>query len=182
MRPKYLVEIRKRSQTFTPKVLKDLDRVPPLYSLINPTQTQALCQMETISGKLLGFVNAGEPSVPHEQVGETKLEAVAQDQEDAPQAELRVVSDGESHPNTCGYVYDPQMMIHANIVQHHDEQPARISEIFQTLVKAGCISRMGEVKGREVTQEEVLLVHAKSVLDELEGFACASTCSAEFAP
>ena len=73
----------------------------------------------------------------------------------------------------CGYVYDPQMMIHSSVVHPHPEQPLRISEIYQVLVMEGCISRMGEITGRQATQEEVLLVHAKLIWDKVEQLACA---------
>jgi histone deacetylase 6 len=76
--------------------------------------------------------------------------------------------------NTCpvGYVYDPQMMIHTSMVHPHPEEPLRICKIYQILVKEGCIARMGEVQGRQVTKEEAMLVHTDVVWNKVENFAC----------
>lgn len=129
--------------------------------------------MANMAGKLLGFVNWGEPSVSSKEDAATEEGAPVVQGDDLKLGQNSAVPSLGVQACACGYVYDPRMMAHTNTIQHHDEQPARISEIFQTLVKAGCIARMEKITGREVTQDEVMLVHAKSVMDELEGLACA---------
>ncbi|CAG8555913.1 11932_t:CDS:2 [Racocetra fulgida] len=60
-----------------------------------------------------------------------------------------------------GVVYDRRMRYHANIHEdeHHPEDPSRISSIQNTFKAAGCLEKMVPISAREVTRDEVRLVH-----------------------
>ncbi|KAF0462341.1 histone deacetylase clr3 [Gigaspora margarita] len=60
-----------------------------------------------------------------------------------------------------GVVYDRRMRYHANIheEEHHPEDPSRISSIQSMFKAAGCLEKMIPINAREVTKDEVRLVH-----------------------
>ncbi|CAG8455989.1 16328_t:CDS:10 [Dentiscutata heterogama] len=60
-----------------------------------------------------------------------------------------------------GVVYDRRMRYHANIHEdeHHPEDPSRISSIQNMFKAAGCLEKMILINAREVTKDEVRLVH-----------------------
>ncbi|MCO5589996.1 hypothetical protein L7F22_043965 [Adiantum nelumboides] len=68
-----------------------------------------------------------------------------------------------------GYVYSPAMMLHAHPASDyatdakaeppHPEVPERISKIFSVLDKGGCLKRMQRIPIRDVTLDEVKMVH-----------------------
>ncbi|CAL1706955.1 unnamed protein product [Somion occarium] len=84
-----------------------------------------------------------------------------------------VVSETDNLPSSTrfaaynvGYVYDPRMMLHS-CSTGHQEDPDRISRIFDTLKAGGCIAQMVPIPIREIRREEVLLVHSESLWDKV---------------
>ena len=77
----------------------------------------------------------------------------------------------------AGYIYDTRMMQHECIPNFHPEQPLRISSIFSKLEEAGCIHQMVHIPCREALQEEVTLVHTRTLWDKVEGFQGVSSLS-----
>lgn len=71
-----------------------------------------------------------------------------------------------------GYCYDPRMREHKNLSYDHPEQPARISSIFETLEASGCTSRMIVLPVREVSKDEVTLVHSRKVWRRVNDIEC----------
>ena len=67
-----------------------------------------------------------------------------------------------------GIVYSNLMLLHKHPIDEHPEQPKRISKIYHVLQRHGCVARMVKVPTREVTKEEVLLVHEPGVWEGLE--------------
>ncbi|KAK7692723.1 hypothetical protein QCA50_004356 [Cerrena zonata] len=65
-----------------------------------------------------------------------------------------------------GYVYDPRMMLHS-CASGHQEDPERISRIFDMLKTSGCIAQMVPIAIREVRRQEVLLVHSEALWDKV---------------
>ena len=72
-----------------------------------------------------------------------------------------------------GLVYSSKMMLHADpkFIDAdddegiHPEQPERISRIFDALKRGGCVARMKRFPIRNVTKEEVMLVHHQGMWD-----------------
>ena len=71
-----------------------------------------------------------------------------------------------------GYCYDPRMREHRHLSYDHPEQPARISSIFETLETSGCTSRMIVLPAREVSEDEVTLVHSRNVWNRVDEIEC----------
>jgi len=61
--------------------------------------------------------------------------------------------------HSIGYVYDDRMCLHTGSSQHV-EKPARIQQIYHLLIEQGLLKRCVSVSAREVTQEELGLVHS----------------------
>lgn len=66
-----------------------------------------------------------------------------------------------------GYVYSSKMMMHSCSRGHHEEQPERISRIFDTLKEADCLKRMKKLPIRPILREEALLVHSEILWDKV---------------
>ena len=79
---------------------------------------------------------------------------------------------GVTPPTRVGYCYDPRMRGHKHISYDHPEQPARITSIFETLEDSGCTSRMIVLPAREVSEDEVALVHSKRVWERVNEIEC----------
>lgn len=76
-------------------------------------------------------------------------------------------------PSTrVGYCYDSRMREHKHLGYDHPEQPARITSIFETLETSGCTSRMIVLPAREVSEDEVTLVHSRKVWDRVNEIEC----------
>lgn len=71
-----------------------------------------------------------------------------------------------------GYCYDSRMREHKHHSYDHPEQPARISSIFKTLEDSGCTSRMIVLPAREVSEDEVTLVHSRKVWERVNEIEC----------
>lgn len=71
---------------------------------------------------------------------------------------------------SVGYVYHPQMMLHEN-VNGHPEEPARISQIYNLLVRNHCIVQMKEIPCREATSDEILLVHSEDLWEKVQALS-----------
>lgn len=71
-----------------------------------------------------------------------------------------------------GYCYDPRMKEHKHLNYDHPEQPARITSIFETLENSGCTSRMIVLPAREVSEDEVALVHSRNVWERVNEIEC----------
>jgi histone deacetylase 6 len=79
---------------------------------------------------------------------------------------------GVTPPARVGYCYDPRMREHKHLSYDHPEQPARITSIFETLENSGCTSRMIVLPAREVSEDEVTLVHNRDVWDQVNEIEC----------
>ena len=64
------------------------------------------------------------------------------------------------------------MKEHRHLDYDHPEQPARISRIFETLENSGCTSRMVALPVREVSEDEVTLVHSRKVWERVNELEC----------
>ena len=79
---------------------------------------------------------------------------------------------GVTPPTRVGYCYDPRMREHKHLGYDHPEQPARITSIFETLENSGCTSRMIVLPAREVSEDEVTLVHSRRVWERVNEIEC----------
>jgi len=79
---------------------------------------------------------------------------------------------GVAPPTRVGYCYDPRMRGHKHPSYDHPEQPARITSIFETLENSGCTSRMIVLPAREVSEDEVALVHSRNVWERVNEIEC----------
>ena len=79
---------------------------------------------------------------------------------------------GVSPQTRVGYCYDPRMREHKHLSYDHLEQPARITSIFETLESSGCTSRMIVLPAREVSKDEVALVHSRNVWERVNAIEC----------
>ena len=79
-----------------------------------------------------------------------------------------------------GYCYDPRMREHKHLSYDHPEQPARISSIFKTLENSGCTSRMIVLPAREVSEDEVTLVHSRKVWERVNEIECKTSSAFHF--
>ncbi|TFY65179.1 hypothetical protein EVJ58_g2132 [Rhodofomes roseus] len=66
-----------------------------------------------------------------------------------------------------GYVYSTLMMTHTNTRGHHEEQPDRISRIFNLLKDSNCLAKMRRLPIRPVVREEALLVHSEALWEKI---------------
>ena len=66
-----------------------------------------------------------------------------------------------------GLIYDERMKAHRCESYAHPECPERISRIWEKLVEEGVVSKCERVPARDVTEEELLLVHTKGHLEEM---------------
>ncbi|KZT11050.1 histone deacetylase complex protein [Laetiporus sulphureus 93-53] len=66
-----------------------------------------------------------------------------------------------------GYVYSSKMMMHSCSRGHHEEQPERISRIFDILKDAGCTRKMRRLPIRQVIRSEALLVHSEALWEKV---------------
>lgn len=76
---------------------------------------------------------------------------------------------------TVGYVYSTLMMTHTNTRGHHEEQPDRISRIFNILKDADCLAKMRRLPIRPVAREEALLVHSEALWEKIMAIQCRVT-------
>jgi len=79
---------------------------------------------------------------------------------------------GVTSSTRVGYCYDPRMREHKHLSYDHPEQPARITSIFETLENSGCTSRMIALPAREVSEDEVALVHSRKVWERVNEIEC----------
>ena len=88
--------------------------------------------------------------------------------------------DGELFPQigtadikpAVGYVYDVIMMAHHNRGMDHDEDPQRISVIYDRLKRSGCLRLMKKIESRPATREDILTVHTPDHWDKVMSFSC----------
>ena len=66
-----------------------------------------------------------------------------------------------------GVVYDDFMSKHFHPTEPHPECPERIQEIYKELNKRNLITKMLAIKSRDITRDELLLVHDKKYLYKL---------------
>ncbi|PWY97481.1 hypothetical protein BCV70DRAFT_166948 [Testicularia cyperi] len=79
------------------------------------------------------------------------------------------IQDTNSDRLRTGYVYDAQMMLHVNPIDpEHPEKPVRIWKIFKILHENNLLDRMKRVRIREVTKDEVKLVHDEGIWKGVE--------------
>lgn len=87
-----------------------------------------------------------------------------------------------------GYVYDILMLLHCqdgymptdmaeDSGSGHPEEPMRIKRIFMRLKEAGLIARMKKLEVKEVTAEQVMLVHSEEHWQTVQGTESESTVS-----
>jgi hypothetical protein len=57
-------------------------------------------------------------------------------------------------------LYDDRMLLHREIYNDHPERPERIGDTYAKLEQRGFLKRLRRLPTREVTREEVLLVHS----------------------
>lgn len=72
---------------------------------------------------------------------------------------------------TVGYIYSSEMMSHFS-PHGHPEQPARIQQIWQTLVRDQLTKKMKWLPIRQVRKEEALLVHSEDHWDKVIALQC----------
>lgn len=88
--------------------------------------------------------------------------------------------DGELFPQigtadikpAVGYVYDPMMMSHHNRSMDHDEEPRRISVIYDRLKQTGCLQLMKKIPCHPATREDILTVHTADHWDKVMSYSC----------
>ncbi|KAL1748791.1 hypothetical protein HDZ31DRAFT_29029 [Schizophyllum fasciatum] len=68
-----------------------------------------------------------------------------------------------------GYVYSTEMLGHCK-PEGHEEQPARITRIYEALQASGCIDSMIRLKIRPALKEEVVLVHSEDHWNKIMAF------------
>jgi histone deacetylase 6 len=80
-------------------------------------------------------------------------------------------------PNyTVGYVYSSEMTTHLKLGNDpHPEQPARIVQIWKTLVDKEYTKKMLWLPIRAVSREEALLVHTEDHWDKVQAIQCEFT-------
>lgn len=75
-----------------------------------------------------------------------------------------------------GVVFCADMMLHANpIDEDHPEKPLRIYKIYKKLKENRLFERMKRIPIREVTEDEVKLVHDQGIWDGVWNSACKLT-------
>src|ERR1700722_14936536 len=67
---------------------------------------------------------------------------------------------------STGLVYDERMCLHED-KDEHVENPDRIKQIFNKIQKSGLLEKCTMVDIREATDEEILMVHTKKHLDNV---------------
>ncbi len=67
-----------------------------------------------------------------------------------------------------GLLYDPRMCLHEE--EGHVESPKRITSIYETLVKFELDKKCKRIEARNITEEEVLMVHTKRHYDEVQSW------------
>lgn len=71
--------------------------------------------------------------------------------------------------NRVCYVYDELMMQHKNIFENgHPEAPERIRKIRERFSEYNLIDRMKHLSSRDVTEDELLLVHSMSLIKYIQ--------------
>lgn len=84
--------------------------------------------------------------------------------------------EGENDPRDryrTGYVYSSDMMLHVNPIDpEHPERPLRIWKIFLKFKQNNLFSRMKRIPIREVTEDEVKLVHDHGIWEGVQSLAC----------
>lgn len=89
----------------------------------------------------------------------------------------------QSRITRTGYVYNTDMMLHCSdgylptpddvdVANVHPEEPMRIKRIFTRLKDQGLIARMKHIKEKEVTFEQVELVHGPDHWYKVQGIEC----------
>lgn len=71
-----------------------------------------------------------------------------------------------------GYVYDVLMMAHHNRGMDHDEDPQRISVIYDRLKHSGCLQLMKKIPCQPATREDILTVHTADHWDKVMSYSC----------
>lgn len=71
-----------------------------------------------------------------------------------------------------GYVYDVTMMAHHNRGMDHDEDPQRISVIFDKLKRSGRLRLMKKLPFQPASREEILTVHSADHWDRVMSYSC----------
>ena len=88
--------------------------------------------------------------------------------------------DGELFPQigtadikpAVGYVYDVIMMAHYNRGMDHDEDPQRISVIYDRLKRTGYLHMMKKIECRPAMREDILTVHTADHWDRVMSYSC----------
>ena len=84
-------------------------------------------------------------------------------------------SQSTSDSYRTGYVFSSDMTLHANPIDpDHPEKPLRIWMIYQQFKANRLFARMKRIEIREVTEDEVKLVHDQGIWDGVWKTACKS--------
>ncbi|XP_035701530.1 histone deacetylase 6 isoform X3 [Folsomia candida] len=79
---------------------------------------------------------------------------------------LRLSTNLAKAKSKVGIVYDDVMLRHRNLQElGHPETPERISNIYANHADYGLLERCERLKSREVTEEELLLIHTKEHIE-----------------
>lgn len=99
----------------------------------------------------------------------------------------RAVSTDQAVTVRTGYIFDPLMMLHCadgyvptadsvvEIGSGHPEEPMRIKRIFLRLSEMGLIKRMKQLAFKQVTMDQILLVHSEDHWNKVQGTESEST-------
>lgn len=71
-----------------------------------------------------------------------------------------------------GYVYDVIMMGHHNRGMDHDEDPQRISVIYDRLKRSGALQLMKKIPCHPALREDILRVHTADHWDKVMSYSC----------
>lgn len=94
------------------------------------------------------------------------------------QAEASSQSSSSKLPLDTGLVYSTVMMLHSYPTtsvkpsDDHPEAPERISRAFIVLKENGCVQRMKRIQPRQITRDEVALIHQQGVWEGVYRSQC----------
>lgn len=116
-----------------------------------------------------GAMDSQVSSMPNNEAGPSKVTTISR-------IDSQVVRRASSVPlvpdnYAVGYVYSSEMMIHFS-PHGHPEQPARIQEIWRTLVQDQLTKSMKWIPIREVRRDEALLIHSEDHWDKVLAIQC----------
>lgn len=74
-------------------------------------------------------------------------------------------------------LYDDRMLLHREFYNEHPERPERIGETYRKLAERGFLKRLRRLPTREVTRDEVLLVHSLDPWEKVQGLYGTSLCA-----